>query len=86
MIGRQLSRREWIRKSSGFAAALPINLATFSGGMFAPIAAIPGLWTADVRPSSPIIRQPLFDDDPTKYRFAPDEDAFLEDVEIASFQ
>jgi hypothetical protein len=86
MIDRQMSRRQWVRKASQFAAALPINLATFSGGMFTPITAIPGIWTPDVRPPSPPFRQPLFDDDPTKYRFTPDEGAFLEEVERTSFQ
>lgn len=58
MISRQMSRREWIRVASQFAAVLPIGYSTFSGGL----------------------------DDPAKYRFGSDEDAFLEEVEKVSFQ
>jgi hypothetical protein len=86
MVGSQISRREWIRKASRFAAALSINPSTLSGGLFAPTLAISAAWPQDEAQPSPLNRQRLLEDYSRKNQFTPEEDSFLEEVERFSFQ
>jgi hypothetical protein len=73
----RISRRDLLRQTSHLAAGIPL----------AGSGALSGLLQR-ARPATPQApeRAPLFENDPTKYRFTRDEDQFLEDLERTSFQ
>jgi hypothetical protein len=77
MTRGRTSRRAWLRQASRFAAGLPF---------VKPVAAISGLFQRSQPQQQPPERTPLFENDPTKYRFTREEDDFLEEVERTSFQ
>jgi hypothetical protein len=79
MIEQPMSRREWLVRASRYTVALPVLLPNLSA-CFEPRGR-PG---AD---SLEVLELParLFHSDPTKYRFTKTEDAFLEELERASF-
>lgn len=78
----KVSRREWLRRAGHFAAALPLGLS--------PLMATAAGQNLPTTPQNvtPPPRDPssLFNGDPTKYRFTPDEDRLLDEVERACFQ
>jgi hypothetical protein len=82
------SRREWLRRASRVAAGLPFVRSSISiveqaqrASQPAPQRPLPA-----PQPQQPAERAPLFENDPTKYRFTRQEDDFLEDIERTSFQ
>jgi hypothetical protein len=84
VIRGRTSRRAWLRQLSQLAAGLPFlspeNLISDlqQRTQSTPQRTPPAQQTTE--------RPPLFENDPTKYRFTRDEDQFLEDVERTSFQ
>jgi hypothetical protein len=58
----------------------------YSAGILAAAFPVPELQSHDLGPALQSSGQSLFPDDPTKYKFNSNEDAFLEEVERASFQ
>ena len=74
----RISRRDLLRQASHFAAAIPLVGSTDTLSSL----------LQRTRPTAPQApeRAPLFENDPTKYRFTRDEDQFLEDLERTSFQ
>ncbi|MEQ1353432.1 MAG: hypothetical protein ABLT11_05400, partial [Candidatus Acidiferrum sp.] len=90
MRGRT-SRRAWLRQLSQFAAGLPfVAPADLISGLQQRTQSIPQRNQPSAQRTQPIQqpteRPPLFENDPTKYRFTRDEDEFLEDIERTSFQ
>ncbi len=78
MTSVRISRRDLLRQASHFAAAIPlVGSADALSGILQR--------TRPPTPQAPE-RAPLFENDPTKYRFTRDEDQFLEDLERTSFQ
>jgi hypothetical protein len=83
----RFSRRQWLRRTSGLAAGLPLSALPFSKLYAAEV-------FQDSKPQAPQNVTPpppngaasLFNGDPTKYRFTREEDRFLEEIERASFQ
>jgi hypothetical protein len=76
MRGRS-SRRAWLYQASRIAAGVPL--------VGSP-SLISELLQQRSQPAQQAERPPLFENDPTKYRFTREEDDFLEDVERTSFQ
>ena len=78
----KVSRREWLRRAGHLAAALPLGMS--------PLLATAAGQNSPTTPQNvtPPPKDPssLFNGDPTKYRFTPDEDHLLDDVERACFQ
>ena len=79
-----ISRRRWLQQAARIAASVPLG--SFS------LACLGGLGACKSSAKSPppnapqIPTSPLYNGDPTKYRFTKEEDAFLEEIERASFQ
>ena len=81
-----LSRRQWLRRASGFAASLPFGLSPLARfGAAASVQSAQGQ-PQNVPPPPTENNAPLFRSDPTKYRFTRDEDQFLEQLQRACFQ
>jgi hypothetical protein len=79
MTRGRVSRRDWLRHASRLAAGLPL--------VHSPALLSDLLQRAQPSPQQQAPeRLPLFENDPTKYRFTREEDDFLEDVERTSFQ
>jgi hypothetical protein len=78
----KVSRREWLRRAGHLAAALPLGMVPLLGSAATqdPTNASQNVTPPPKDPSS------LFNGDPTKYRFTPDEDHLLEELERACFQ
>jgi hypothetical protein len=77
----KLSRREWLRRAGHLAAAVPLGMSPLLGTAAGQNPASPQNVTPPPKdPSS------LFNGDPTKYRFTPDEDHLLDQLERACFQ
>jgi hypothetical protein len=77
---KKSSRRAWLRQAGAVAGVLPLeSLASHFGQ--SPASAAP-------QASLPVQGKPasLPATDPTKHKFSPAEDAFLEEVERASFR
>src|SRR3979490_1176314 len=74
-MGRRVSRREWLRGSSRFVAALPLGLTLCSKGRATPENLL--------EPRQKIAAAPP---DAAKHRFSSEEDAFLEEVERTGFR
>ncbi len=85
MRGRKLSRRDWLRMATRVAAGVSLDLAGLS-----KLQAAVGQGSGDVvgqeTPSAAERTAALLNGDPTRYRFTPQEDAFLEELEQACFQ
>ena len=78
MTRARTSRRDWLRQASRVAAGLPfVSSAHLASDL---------LQRPHPAPPQAPERAPLFENDPTKYRFTRDEDEFLEDIERTSFQ
>ena len=86
----KVSRRQWLRSASRFAAALPLSLAGVSRLPAFDLGKIRQLSTSSAVPPPATATQALATlfggVDPTKYRFTREEDAFLEGLERACFQ
>jgi len=76
------SRRDWLRNVTAAAAAVPLH--PIERFLSAPQAADSA---GQNQPQLPIVTLPenVFPRDPSEYRFRPDEETFLEDVERTSF-
>ena len=86
MKGRTLSRRDWIGIASRVAASVSLELAGLSN-LQAAQAGASSRNAAGQETLSPAERTTaLLSGDPTRYRFTPQEDAFLEELEQACFQ
>jgi len=83
--GGKLSRRQWLRQTSGLAVGLPLGVFPFSELYAAESRQDPKAQPQNVTPP-PSNGASLFNGDPTKYRFTREEDRFLEELERASFQ
>ena len=70
------SRRAWLQQAIGAAALSPLVPALAHS---APLFQAPQPFPQGIGP-------PLFENDPTQYRFTREEDAFLEDVQRTTFQ
>jgi hypothetical protein len=84
--GKGISRRDWLRMASRVAAGVSVEFA----GLSKLRAAQAGRSSNDVLgqagPSPAERTAALLGGDPTRYRFTPQEDAFLEELERACFQ
>jgi len=84
--GKGISRRDWLRMASRVAAGVSLEFA----GLSKLRAAQAGRSSNDVLgqagPSPAERTAALLGGDPTRYRFTPQEDAFLEELERACFQ
>ena len=77
-MGIRISRRAWVQRASWLTAGFPIAFRKFCDppGLLASVSA------AEVGPSLPASRE----DDVASYRFTPQEDSFLEEVERSAFE
>jgi len=78
----QLSRREWLVRAGQLAVALPLGVSSLRATVIEqnPPASSQNVTPPPKDPSS------LFNGDPTRYRFTPDEDQLLEELERACFR
>ena len=84
VIRGRTSRRDWLRQLSQVAAGLPFVAPT---DLISALQQRAQSTQQRTQPTQqPTERPPLFENDPTKYRFTRDEDEFLEDIERTSFQ
>src|ERR1700739_4814828 len=79
-----LSRRKWLHHAIRIAAGVPLG--SFSLACARGISAYKDSTTSPSPRPPQIPTSPLFSSDPTKYHFTNEEDAFLEEIERASFQ
>ena len=86
MSAAKLSRRGWLRLAARAATGASLGFTAFPGAVVA------AGWQSS-QPQAPQITPPpaeglaaLFSSDPTRYRFTPEEDSFLELLEQACFQ
>ncbi len=75
----RISRRAWLDRASRAAAGLPFVTSSHAISEFLQRSQTAPAQQGPERP-------PLFENDPTKYRFTREEDEFLEEVERTSFQ
>lgn len=85
-MGKKMSRRVWLQRSSCAAAACSLRLPFFPGNGASGLGQNPAQPPKVINPSTAPAAPTLFTSDPTKYRFSPEEETFLEEVERASFQ
>jgi hypothetical protein len=83
---RKLSRRDWLRLASRVAAGVSLDLAGLSKLQIAEARHHSGDIAGQETPSPADRTAALLNGDPTRYRFTPQEDAFLEELEQACFQ
>jgi hypothetical protein len=81
---QELSRRQLLQRISTLGIALPFGLSGGSRLLAAEASANPQSQPSGAPPLN--VAPPLFKSDPTKYRFSPEQDEFLEQVERATFQ
>ena len=86
MRRNQLSRRQWLYRASGIAAAVPIGLSPFARLIAGDFSQNPQTQPQSGTPAAAENTTALFRSDPTKYRFTSDEEQLLEQVEQACFQ
>ena len=79
-----LSRRKWLHQAVRIAAGFPLG--SFSLACLPGLVACKGSSTAPSPHAEQIPLSRLFRYDPTKYRFTKEQEAFLEEIERASFQ
>ena len=79
---QRISRRAWLRRASLAAVSVPLGQQLGDVGWLSSLAEVD---TTDKAALDPRVAK-LFGSDPTKYRFTSDEEAFLEEVQRASFQ
>lgn len=81
MNSSRISRRDWLKS---------ISLAAMSAPFALPLAEATGIGPAQAGPGTGAAQDPrlakLFGSDPTRYRFNAAQDAFLEELQRASFQ
>src|SRR5258708_33921234 len=85
-MGRKMSRRKWLQDTSRFVATLPPGLFMFSSARAIPIRQNPLHLQQKSSPSAAPAPSALLTGDTAKYQFTSEEDAFLEEVERASFR
>jgi hypothetical protein len=76
---KPMSRRDWLTRTAAYAVVLPVLLGELPG-CFEQRGRRGGDPTVDLE-----LPRQLFQSDPTNYRFSKAEDAFLEELERASF-
>jgi hypothetical protein len=81
-----LSRRAWLQQASRFVAGLSLIPTASRAAILFQDSQNPQRPPQEITPPPAPERPPLFTSDPTKYRFTPDEEAFLEEVQQASFR
>lgn len=94
MTRERTSRRRWLSQAAKLATALPLaSPTTLLAEVLQRAKPAPSTQRtqassqrAQPAPQPQTERPPLFENDPTKYRFTRDEDQFLEDLERTSFQ
>ena len=82
MSRNSLSRREWLKRASLLGAAVPLGLSALPVLGQAPVQEPQTMVPREATPGLP---PKLFSFDPSLYRFTPDEDLFLDEIEQASF-
>ena len=82
MSRSNLSRREWLKRAGFVGAAIPLGLPAFSTFSQTTTQQPEGLVPREPTPGLPA---KLFPFDPSLYRFTPDEDVFLDEIEQSSF-
>src|SRR5260370_35091361 len=85
-MGRKMSRRKWLQDTSRFVATLPPGLFMFSNARAIPIRQNLLHLQQKLSPSAAPAPSALLTGETTKYQFTSEEDAFLEEVERASFR
>jgi hypothetical protein len=85
-MGREMSRREWLERSSRFVATLPVSLSLFSLERAAPIRSNLVEPRQKISPPAALPPSALSTTGAAKYHFPSEEDAFLEELERASFR
>src|SRR5260370_12778195 len=85
-MGRKMSRRKWLQDTSRFVATLPPGLFMFSNARAIPIRQNLLHLQQKLSPSAAPAPSALLTGETTKYQFTSAEDAFLEEVERASFR
>src|ERR1700759_4578251 len=86
---RKTSRREWLKQASQVVAAFPLlpsPVSILNDFQSAKPKTQPATQRPQAAPQQPAERAPLFENDPTKYRFTRQEEDFLEDIQRTSFQ
>jgi len=81
---RNLSRRDWLKRASLLGVAAPACLPEALRADILQEPAEPKLQTGP-RDATPGLPPKLFPFDPSLYRFTPDEDAFLDELQQAAF-
>jgi hypothetical protein len=84
--GRKLSRRDWLRVASRVAAGVSLDLAGLSKLQQADARRYSIDVTRQETPSPAERTAAFLNGDPTRYKFTPQEDSFLEELERACFQ
>ncbi len=87
----QFSRRDWLRRTAQLAGGLPLVGPSALISEFLQRTQPAQQHTQPAPQRQPVLQQPserppLFENDPTKYRFTRDEDEFLESIERTTFQ
>jgi len=79
----RLSRREWLKQATALGVAAPFARSGTLGRAFSDQQAEQQL---EPRQATPGLPARLFSFDPSLYRFTPDEETFLEEVQQSTFQ
>lgn len=85
MNRRNLTRREWLKQAGLIGAAAPLVLPARASAMNAVQTATQQQQQLEPREPTPGLPARLFSFDPSLYRFTPDEDTFLEEMQQTTF-
>ena len=87
MNRRNLTRREWLKQAGLLGAAAPLALPAAASAMDAAQTVTQQQPQQQLEPREPTPGLParLFSFDPSLYRFTPDEDTFLEEMQQTTF-
>jgi hypothetical protein len=83
MNDKKISRRAWLRRAPGIAGVFPLGFSTSLASRFLQNLSPPAQQTLPLTPGKP---SPSTLSSPTQHQFSPAEDAFLEELERASFR
>ena len=86
MSASKLSRRAWLRLASRVAAGGPLGFTALSKLQGDEACQDSRAFLLQATPPAADGPRPLFTSDPTRYRFTPQEDSFLEELERACFR
>jgi hypothetical protein len=82
----KFSRRDWLRLASRVAVGAPLGFTALSKLRGTEIRQGSGPRSSQAPPPAAEGLHSLLSGDPTRYRFTPQEDSFLEELELACFQ